>query len=137
MYKTQSTYSSLATGTYYGYAKDAGGCTGRSAAIVLSAATGCSHFAREAITTSGNIKQSLEVSLSPKPSSNRFALIVHSTKKEAVQLRVIDVKGKVVYIAKGMPEQHFSFGNELINGMYMVEVRQGEEVRTVKAVKIR
>ena len=137
IYKTQSTYSSLAAGTYYGYAKDANGCAGRVGPIVLSPATGCFTFARMATTNADNAKQSFEVSLSPNPSRSTFALRVHSAKNGAVQIRLMDVNGKVVYTAKGLPEQAFTFGNELSNGLYMVEVRQGNEVKTVKALKIR
>ena len=136
-YTSQFLYTGLTTGTYYGYAKNAGGCTGRSTPIVLSPATGCSTFARMASTNANNGKQSFEVSLSPNPSSNRFTLLVHSTKNEAVQLRVMDVNGKVVYTAKGLPEQAFRFGESFANGIYMVEIRQGEEVKTVKAVKMK
>ena len=136
-YTSQFLYTSLAAGTYYGYAKDAGGCTGRSAPIVLSPATGCTPFARVAATHVEGGKQSFEVSLSPNPSRSNFALRVYSAKNETVQLRVLDVNGKVVYTAKSQPEQAFTFGNELPNGLYMVEVRQGEEVKTVKAVKMR
>ena len=136
-YTSQTIYTGIAAGTYYGYAKDSGGCAIRSAPIVLSPATGCPNFARGAIANAGHENQNFEVSLSPNPSSHAFKLTAYTAKTEAIQLRVIDINGKVVYTAKGSPAQAFTFGEAFANGIYMVEVRQGDEVKTMKAVKIR
>ena len=51
--------------------------------------------------------------------------------------RVLDINGRTVYQQKGSAEQSFKFGAALISGMYLVEVRQGDEMQTVKAVKIK
>ncbi len=136
IYKVQSTYANLAAGTYYGYAKDAAGCVGRSVAIVLSPATGCrSLFAKgtKAIIEAGS--NALSVSISPNPSSNVFKLTPHTVKAETIQLRVIDVNGKVVYTAKGSPTQALTFGEALTVGIYLIELRQGSEMKTYKVVK--
>ena len=134
-YTSQYIYSNLPAGTYYGYAKDAGGCTGRSVPIVLSPATGCTTFARMENVNRANGKQTFEVSLSPNPSSNQFTLVAHSSHTQPVSIRVVDAVGKMVYEAKGNAEQSFRFGNSFANGLYIVEVRQGDEVRILKAVK--
>ena len=132
IYKAQSTYTALAAGTYYGFAQDANGCTGRSIPIVLSPATGCSLFAKSA-NASG--KQSFDVSLSPNPSSNQFTLIVHSSNTLPVSIIVVDAVGRNVYEAKGNAEESFRFGKSFVNGLYLIEVRQGDEVKMIKAVK--
>ena len=79
---------------------------------------------------------SLEVSIAPNPTGNVFNVQVKAPKKESISLRVLDVNGKTAFAAKGMPGQIFHFGEQLKAGTYMVEVRQGEEVKTVKAVKV-
>ncbi len=136
IYKAQSAYPNLAAGTYYGYAKDAAGCVGRSVALVLSPATGCrSSFTKGTKTTIEAGSTALSVSISPNPSSHVFKLTPLTAKAEAVQLKVIDVNGRVVYTAKGSPTQTFSFGEALTVGIYMIEVRQGNEVKTYKVVK--
>ena len=136
-YSTQTMYSNLKPGTYYGYAKDAAGCIGRSAVVVLSPATGCSTFARLGTTNEDVSTKNFEVVLSPNPTTSRFTLNVHSIKNEAAKLRVTDANGRVIYTANSLPEQPFSFGETFPTGLYLLEVRQGEKVKILKAVKIR
>ena len=137
IYATQSTYSGLVAGTYYGYAKDVNGCASRTTPIVFAPATGCRTIAKSAkgVTETDNTVSTLQVSLSPNPSSNQFMLTAHSTSTKPVTIRLIDALGRSVYHAKGNVEQSFRFGNQLSNGLYLVEIRQGDEVKTVKAVK--
>ena len=80
---------------------------------------------------------SLSISLSPNPSNSYFTLRVKATEQGAIEIRVIDVNGKSLFTAKGMAEQAFRFGESFAPGVYMIEVRQGDEVKTVKAVKMR
>lgn len=54
-----------------------------------------------------------------------------------VQLTVLDVSGRVGYTANGVAENVFTFGQHFRPGMYLVEVRQGNEVKTVMAIKIK
>jgi hypothetical protein len=61
--------------------------------------------------------------------------VVHSDNKLSLQLRITDATGKLVYTAKGSPNQAFRFGEGLGTGVYLIEVRQGNEVKTVKAIK--
>ncbi len=78
----------------------------------------------------------LQVSIFPNPTGNVFNVQVKAPKHESINIRVLDVNGKTAYAAKGMPGQVFHFGEQLKAGTYLVEVRQGEEVKTVKAVKV-
>ena len=137
IYTSQNFYQNLAPGTYYGYVKDAAGCVGRSVAIVLVKPANCSTLMGKATQQSNRetAGTTLSASISPNPSSNVFKLRANTAKAEAIQLRVIDVNGKVVYTAKGSPTQAFTFGEALTVGVYMIEVRQGNEVKTYKVVK--
>ena len=65
------------------------------------------------------------------------SLVAHSSNLQPVNIRVIDSNGSNVYSTKGLAEQTFSFGDKFANGLYMIEVRQGNEVKTMKAVKSR
>ncbi len=135
-YTANNTFTNLAAGTYYGYAKDANGCTGRGGPIVLSPAMGCgSPFAKESSTLEAANGQ-LRVSLSPNPSANSFNLVVHSSNlRQPVSIRVMDATGRSMYETKGLPGQAFRFGEQLLAGVYLVEIKQGDEVRIMKAVK--
>ena len=79
--------------------------------------------------------KTFNIVLSPNPSSNQFTLTTHSMSKKPVFVRVLDAKGGVVNEFNGQPEQTFKFGEKLMDGIYLVEVRQGENVKTIKAVK--
>ncbi len=49
---------------------------------------------------------------------------------------VFDVNGKIIYITKGLPEQTYRFGESFAPGVYMIEVRQEGDMKTVKAIKM-
>ena len=138
VYTSQSAFSNLSPGTYYGYAQDLRGCGVSSVGpIVLLKPTGCdTRMARgtqSATTEDGST--TLSAIISPNPSNNVFKLTPHTAKAETIQLRVIDVNGKVVYTAKGSQTQTFTFGEALTVGIYMIELRQGNEVKTYKVIK--
>ena len=78
-----------------------------------------------------------QVTLSPNPSSNSFTLLAHGDNNKSISLRVLDMNGKTVYESTGNAEQPFRFGENLVTGLYLVEVRQGSDVKTLKAVKVK
>lgn len=49
----------------------------------------------------------------------------------------MDTMGRNIYHTKGQVGKPFRFGGELSNGLYILEVRQGEEVKVVNTVKAR
>ena len=73
--------------------------------------------------------------LSPNPTNNLFTLIARSSSNEPLTVRVMDAAGRIAHEIKGRPNQSFTFGDGLLSGIYMVEVRQGKVVKTIKAVK--
>lgn len=83
------------------------------------------------------VNESMTVELFPNPGRIQFTLIVNSTNTQPVSIRVMDAVGNIVYQAKGNAEHPFRFGEKFANGEYLVEVRQGEVVKTVKAVKMK
>lgn len=137
---TTNTFSGLKAGSYRVFVNDANGCTGYSIGVAI-AQLSPTCFANPVIIKAKEPvvenKKEMKVTLSPNPSSGIFTLVVHSDYKLPLQLRITDATGKMVYTAKGTPNQAFRFGETLSTGVYMVEVRQGEEVKIVKAVKIR
>lgn len=52
-----------------------------------------------------------------------------------VQVRVMDVTGKLLYAAKGSVQKEYRFGKGFKPGMYFVEVVQGDNRSTIKVVK--
>ena len=78
----------------------------------------------------------IALQLSPTPSINLFTLRVRSLDKQA-NISIIDVNGIIRFSSKTSGNQIVQFGQNFEPGTYMVKVRQGEEVKTLKAAKVR
>ncbi len=129
---TNNTFSNLAAGSYRIYVNDANNCSGYSILTTVgqtSPTCGVSTFARG--VANNNMSEGLN--LSPNPSNTQFKLILPTTDKAAT-VRIFDMNGRVLYTTK-TGNQSITFGENFAPGVYMVEVRQGESVRTLKAVK--
>ena len=81
------------------------------------------------------IVEKLTVQAWPNSSESQFNLKVTGVTKDAVELKVYDINGKVVYTERGAAAQVFRFGNGLTNGVYLVEVRQGDQRATHRLIK--
>ncbi len=77
------------------------------------------------------------VTVQPNPSKNNFNMLVHGTGNELVQIRITDANGRVVGQLKYKADQSFTFGSGWAPGVYLIEAKQGDERRSVKAVKIK
>ncbi|MFN5135257.1 MAG: SdrD B-like domain-containing protein [Chitinophagaceae bacterium] len=78
--------------------------------------------------TAGNMK------VWPNPSGSYFNL-QPSFSNEAIQLRVFDVNGRLVYTANGASNKVYRFGDNLKPGIYLVEVLQGKNRTVQKLLK--
>jgi hypothetical protein len=82
------------------------------------------------------ISPATEVRVWPNPSSGYFTLRPSTGVSNAtVHLSVFDVNGKKVYTANGNANKDYRFGQSFIPGVYMAELMQGSERRTIKLVK--
>jgi uncharacterized protein (TIGR02145 family) len=102
--------------------------------------TGCAIGTKmsQPITTSNS--NSFEVSLYPNPTANAFKLLIKNSKASGLSsnqaiVKVIDIQGRMIKSFQANTNQVTAIGNELKAGVYMVEVRLGEEVKVVRAVK--
>lgn len=78
----------------------------------------------------------LTVKVSPNPSSNVFVLVVSSPKTTQVSLRMIDMKGRITETRQNIPlNTPIRIGGELIAGLYIAEVVQGNDKVAVKLIK--
>jgi hypothetical protein len=78
---------------------------------------------------------SLEVKIFPNPTVSDFIIKVLTASGEEINLRVIDFQGRLYKSFRVMPYQTIAFGAELKPGSYLVEVRQGTQVKTTKVIK--
>jgi hypothetical protein len=83
--------------------------------------------------TASNSK--LEVTAYPNPTDYYFNVKVKSQSKETVEIRMYDGLGKVVQQDRGAPGQTYRFGDHVVGGMYIIEVRRPGQIATIKVVK--
>jgi hypothetical protein len=77
------------------------------------------------------------VRVSPNPSRTTFRIQTISKSDEPVMIRVIDQAGRVVSTELNTAaKQPMIIGSRLQAGLYYAEVRQGDNVQTVKLVKV-
>ena len=72
----------------------------------------------------------------PNPSPSSFHLTVNTRSVEDVHVVVSDVNGRRVKEMKIIPGMDTLFGNELINGIYFVEIIQGKNRKVLKLEKL-
>lgn len=78
----------------------------------------------------------LTVTALPNPSSKDFALRTQSNSSKILQLRVLDVFGRVVETRNGIdPNTTFRIGTNYRPGLYLVEVIQGTERQMLKLIR--
>jgi hypothetical protein len=129
-------YFEVAAGTHSITVKDNVSCTYTPASITIDS-TNCSGLA-EGAEGSQKVQSSatmFKAYLSPNPSMASFHLQLQSSSREDVQLVVTNMMGVKVYEAKGGIGDAYEFGSDLKGGMYILQILQGNTVRTVKLVK--
>jgi hypothetical protein len=73
--------------------------------------------------------------VSPNPAQTTFHLQMESSSREDVELVVTNMLGEKVYEGRGGIGNTYEFGSAFTSGMYILQIRQGNQVHTVKLVK--
>jgi hypothetical protein len=73
----------------------------------------------------------------PNPSASAFTVNIESfNNKEDVSLRIIDIAGRIVEVRSNLAgSQTLKIGSNLKAGLYIAEIRQGNESKTIKLLK--
>jgi hypothetical protein len=77
----------------------------------------------------------MSVKVFPNPTTSNFNLQVVAGGLESVKVRILDAQGRFVKQLTVAPYQTVNVGAELKSGVYMIEARQGQEVKTERVVK--
>jgi IgGFc binding protein/Bacterial Ig-like domain (group 1)/HYR domain/Secretion system C-terminal sorting domain len=86
-------------------------------------------------TLSAEAISGLSIVSFPNPTRDYFNLKVNTAAKEVVEIRLLDTKGILVQAKRGAPGDIYRLGENVVSGMYIIEVTQaGKTVRT-KVVK--
>ena len=140
-FDTTSVFSNLKSGSYRIFVNDANNCVGPSVGVsIVVLSPFC--FASPTITKAETVptkdnKIRLEPLVFPNPSTSGFSLRVATNSIQPIQVRVLDINGKNLLTYKGAANQLFKFGDDFSTGIYMVEIKQGDNSKTLKAIKIK
>jgi hypothetical protein len=80
--------------------------------------------------------KAMTIKLFPNPSHQLFNLNVNSTSGEIIHVRIMNINGSILQVMQMNNMNTLSLGRDLKSGIYMIEVRQGEEVQVLKAIKL-
>jgi hypothetical protein len=75
------------------------------------------------------------VNVYPNPSNSEFNVQLNGASSEAVSVRVLDAQGRFIKSLRTSPNQTISLGSDLKAGAYLLEVRQGSNVKTTRVLK--
>ena len=113
------------------------GCVGVNKVLKL-VTTGCvtlptSRVINPVITST---KESMDIMVYPNPTTSAYKLFVKSSKlSHKIKARIIDLQGRLIKTLNFKTNETISFGDELKAGVYIIEVREGDKVKTVRVVK--
>jgi hypothetical protein len=122
------------------------GCLSGVREVRVTNATNCTPCSAPVIlTTNNNVKpdnpnvpktSALDAKVFPNPSLGIFNLNVKSSSDEIIHVRVMNLSGKVLQVTQMTPSSTISVARDVIPGMYLIEIRQGDQLKTLKAVKL-
>jgi hypothetical protein len=99
--------------------------------------TGCTPISKNGSTSRvpSKFASTMEVYIYPNPTTSQFNVQVKSSSTEEAVVRVLDFTGRFIKAVKVSSNTNVNIGSDLKAGAYMIEVRQGKEVKVVKVVK--
>ena len=98
---------------------------------------GCVPIAKNVSTSRvpTTVSTPMEVNIYPNPTTSQFNVQVKSSSTEVALVRVLDFTGRFIKSMKVSSNSNVSLGSDLKAGAYLLEVRQGKEVKMVRVVK--
>jgi hypothetical protein len=76
-----------------------------------------------------------DVNIFPNPTKSAFNVRIVSNSKESFSVRVLDIQGRLIKSQLLFANEINNIGNDLKSGVYMFEVTQGKEKKTLRVVK--
>jgi PKD repeat protein len=83
-----------------------------------------------------NADNKLSVHAYPNPSGYEFKLDVQTNGEERIEVKVMDLHGRVIKVMQVSSGQSIQFGSTLKTGIYFVEVIQGKQKERIKLIKL-
>ncbi|MEP7165120.1 MAG: T9SS type A sorting domain-containing protein [Ferruginibacter sp.] len=129
-------FNNLPHGNYTGYVKDSRGCVGTLTGIIVGP-LGCRNEITKWVDHIEMKKKAvLKVNVYPNPSSTDFTIVMAGVdNKEKTIISIKDVQGRNIYRSEGNAGKQFTVGKDLIAGIYILEVINGNNKQSIKLVK--
>jgi hypothetical protein len=86
-------------------------------------------------TIQASANTNFEVTAYPNPSATNFNLVLKGSSKEATNIELFDVTGKLVKQYQFDYSEMIIFGDDLPAGAYTAEVQQGDQKKFVRVIK--
>lgn len=71
----------------------------------------------------------------PNPSKQYFSIQITSSSNEKIEAKLLDENGRLISKLNTVKNQSLRFGDDLRPGVYLVEITQGEQHKTIKVIK--
>jgi len=126
--------SAGANDSIYVQAVGTNGCYGTRKVLKL-VTTGCVTPTYSRVENYITPKDPMTVSVYPNPTISSYHLFVKSNNTSTVNARVFDAQGRLVKTFRFNSSETIAFGNELKAGVYLLELREGKQIKTVRVVK--
>ena len=110
----------------------ASGCAGAKKVLKL-VTTGCGAPIAKAV--SSTTIESMSVNVFPNPTTSNFNVQVLTAGKENIKARILDMQGRQIKSITINPYETITIGAELKAGSYIIEVRQGKNIKTTRILK--
>lgn len=82
------------------------------------------------------LNQKLTIRALPNPTATYFTLITQGNINQPISLNVYDISGRLIETKDNIPANHsISIGHSYKPGLYLAEIRQGDQKQTLKLVK--
>lgn len=139
-YQSSNVFSGLYPGIYSGYVKDSKVCVGIVWSIFVGpvcepAYSGLSNKNTKTITEDISAMDLWSMDVYPNPSIHEFKVSLKTNKKDLVYIMVADITGRKVLQSTFTGNKQFVFGKDLKPGLYYVQVKQGDLMRTIKVIR--
>jgi hypothetical protein len=107
------------------------GCAGAKKILKLIT-TGCGAPIAKAVAST---VESMNVNVFPNPTTSNFNVQVITAGNENIKVRVLDIQGRQIKSITINPYETITIGAELKAGSYIIEVRQGKNIKTTRILK--
>jgi hypothetical protein len=107
------------------------GCAGAKRILKLIT-TGCGAPIAKAVASK---VEAMNVNVFPNPTTSNFNVQVITADKETIKARILDMQGRQIRIFTINPYETNNIGAELKAGSYIIEVRQGKNIKTTRILK--